>query len=167
MSDEEPAAEPSQHAVALHHETREELARADGKATTLLGVVGLILGALLAGIIAGDWTPSRLGCAEEVIFWIGAAAAATAEGLLCAAVIPRLKHDKHRDAVAYFGHVVQFDSEDEFIRALDRVPQQRVADQIWHVSRIVQRKYRLIQLGLLAFAGGLLLMGAAVALDAL
>jgi MFS family permease len=164
--DEEETPE-GEHVAALHREAREELARADGKATTLLGVVGLILGALLAGVIAGDWTPSNLGCAEEVVFWIGAAAAGTAEGLLCAAVIPRLKHDKDRDAVAYFGHVVQFDSEDEFIRALEKAPRGRLADQIWHISRSVQTKYRLIQLGLLAFAGGLVLMAAALALHAL
>jgi len=45
-------------ASVLHSETREELARADAKATTLLSVTGLIIGALLAGAIAGDW---RLG----------------------------------------------------------------------------------------------------------
>ena len=70
--------ESSQHAAALHRETREELARADGKATTLLGVVGLILGALLAGIIAGNWSPNHLGCFEEMIFWLGAVGAAAA-----------------------------------------------------------------------------------------
>jgi len=164
---EEETPEAEQRAVALHRETREELARADGKATTLLGVVGLILGALLAGIIAGDWTPNDLGCVEEVVFWLGAMGAATAEALLCAAVIPRLNHDKNREAVAYFGHVVQFESEEEFSRALDRVPRQRLTDQIWHISRIVQTKYRLIQLGLLALAGGLLLMAAAVLVDSL
>jgi MFS family permease len=159
-------AEPgAERARELLRETREELARADGKATTLLGVVGLLLGALLAGIIAGDWSPADLSCRSEVSFWIGAAVAVAAEGLLCAAVMPQLRHDKHRDHLTHFGHVVQFPDEGAFLNALPKADNDRVADQVWTLSRTVQIKYRFIQLGLLTFAGGLIVMVMAVGLD--
>ena len=52
--------------LQLLAETREELHRAEGKAAMLFAIFGIGFGAVLAGIIAGDWKPSDLAAGAEV-----------------------------------------------------------------------------------------------------
>jgi MFS family permease len=150
-------------------EAREELARADSKATTLLSVTGLIIGALLAGAIAGNWNPERLDNAVEWAFWVGLAAIGAAEGSLCLAVLPRVQHEKTKETLRYFGHVVQFESRAELAAALAAADDEedRQIDQVYKLSEIVDRKYRYVWFGLVASFGGALLCGAAVLVDQL
>lgn len=54
--------EPTELKLAMQilGEAREELARADGKAGLLLAAAGVVVGALLAGLLAKDWDPTSL-----------------------------------------------------------------------------------------------------------
>lgn len=153
--------------AALHVETREELARADSKATTLLSVTGLIIGALLAGAIAGNWTPERLDNAAEWAFWVGLVAIIAAELSLCLAVLPRVRHEKSKESLRYFGHVVQFESRVELATALAAADDEadRQIDQVFKLAEIVDRKYRYVWFGLAGSFGGALLFAAAVLVD--
>jgi MFS family permease len=158
---------PKLRVEALHKETREELAKADSKATTLMSVVGLILGAFLAGTIAGRLSPQRLGDSVEWMFWIGVGFALVAEAALCFAVLPRTNPRLPKESLRYFAHVAQFESRDGFNSALLEVGDEyeRLVDQVYDLSKTVVRKYGLIRLGLLTLAVGVLCCMASVLLS--
>lgn len=160
-------------AEVLLDEGREELVRADGKASILLGAGAIVFAALLAGALAGTWTPYKLHHhpAAEVVFWIGLGIGMLGLILLGWAVLPKTRHTGRRETLAYFGHVVMF-RENRYavrwetrrdrdrrgkaklksaIRAASAGRFDRTVDQVWTISHIVDRKYRLIRWALLAF----------------
>ncbi len=98
---------------------RDELVRADAKATTLFATSGVAVGAVLTGLLSGQWSPSRIhGGLAQGIWWLGAAAAGVALVCLAAAMHPRTRR-RRRDGrlAAYFGDVVML-GPDELDRAL-------------------------------------------------
>lgn len=107
-------------ARSLHKDAREELGRADTKATTLLSVAGLFLGALSVGAIAGNWTPAALKIPAEPAFWLALALAAWGEVRLLRAVLPRVDHDKAYTEARYFGHVVQMRDREQLRACLEK-----------------------------------------------
>jgi MFS family permease len=149
---------PQLRVGALHRETREELAKADAKATTLTSIVGLILGALLAGAIAGDFSPQQFSNRVEWLFWTGVGLALAAEIALCSAIFPRIESMESREALLYFGHVAQFETRERFRSALLNADTEfeRLTDQVYVLSKTVVRKYGLIRLGLFLLAAGVL-----------
>lgn len=172
---------PNPYPDQLLLETREELVRADGKASILLSASGVAAGVLLGAVVAGDWSPSRFdhGLAEA-IWWIGIAALALSIGLLGMAVLPRVRHGAGRERLYYFGHVVHYRPKTmlgfparglaptpEFIRDLEQSPVglARTGDQIWVISGLVYAKYRLIRLALMSQGAGLILIVVAALLD--
>ncbi|MEU6791915.1 Pycsar system effector family protein [Nonomuraea wenchangensis] len=154
---------PEEKAFAAHllTETREELARADNKASILLGITGLVGGVLLSSTLAADWSPSRLGFAAQVVWWVSTVAGFTAVALLVSAVIPVTKRPSGpSEEPMYFGDVVHFSSNEQLVAALKSAAvssSTRVVDQLMTVSRIVSKKYRLIRSAAIAigicFAG--------------
>jgi hypothetical protein len=70
---------------ALLNDTREELGRADGKASILLSAVGVVVSVLLAGAISRDWNPTQLASCEW-LWWLGTLSGTAAIGALGAAV---------------------------------------------------------------------------------
>jgi MFS family permease len=148
------AADPATSYLAdLLRDTREELARADSKAALLLAATGVVVGALLAGLLGGRWTPFSLDTRVEWIWWLGVACAAAGIFSISAAVYPRI----HRPDVlhppptpSYFGDVVAYKDIQMFRQAVEQAPsrQERLIDQTFTVSRIVQRKYVLLRRGL-------------------
>lgn len=142
-----------EYAETLLAETREELGRADSKASILFAAVGVVAGVAGGAVVAGDWSPSELGNRWEGLWWLGAALVGAAAVELVLAVVPRVRHRGDRDKVAYFGHVVQFDDQAELeasLRRAARDPLARVLDQLRVVSGIVQRKYRCTRWALVA-----------------
>ncbi|WP_214412204.1 Pycsar system effector family protein [Sphaerisporangium fuscum] len=140
------------YATRLLAETREEVNKADAKAQVLLGIAGVGLGAVTGGLIAGSWTPFRLADSVEWLWWTGAVAALASLACLAGAVYPRTGVSEIGDprTVAYYGDVVRLDSVQALVNALVRTarPDLRgVADQVRRLSRIVDRKYRLIRWG--------------------
>ncbi|QYC44119.1 hypothetical protein Nocox_32740 [Nonomuraea coxensis DSM 45129] len=140
-------------------ETREELNRADAKAQVLLGIVGVGLGAVTGGLLAGSWSPFRLSDSVEWLWWAGVASAVASVLVLARAVYPRLDRRRRRDdAVMYYADVLRFDSAAELSRALagsSAMGLERLADQLHRVSAIVGQKYRLIRWGFWLLLAGL------------
>ena len=171
-SDEKPSKDDRDELVeSLLSDAREELGRADGKASILLSAVGIVVSVLLAGAIARDWNPTRL-TTFEWLWWIGTMTGAFAILALGAAVWLRIEHRASRDKLTYFGHVANFENIEALIAGLDwrasaASPQDRAIDQLFTVSKIVGKKYRRIRLGMGLFGAASLLSTAAVIFDRL
>jgi MFS family permease len=148
-------------AQTLLVESREELTRADGKASILLAALGIGISAILAAILAGDWSPFKLDQPYQRIWWVGSGFAAVAFFCLCAAVYPKVK----AKGVTYFGDVAALKTVDELRAALKRSetdPAERSATQLHVIARLVDRKYRYIRFGLIALGIAIALMLGAV-----
>lgn len=137
------------YAATLLAETREEIDRADSKASILLASTGIAVGALLAGLLSRSWAPTNLRTPYEFVWWAGVAAAAVGIWNLAYAVYPRTRRrGKRPDHVGYYGDVLSFDNTTELSEALHRsadVKTARLADQLYQLSLIVDRKYRSIR----------------------
>jgi hypothetical protein len=145
------------------------LARADTKATTLLSVLGFGLGAIAAGAIAGNWSPSDLQGGAEALCWTGILLAVAAEGMLCWAVMPRLKGP---GGLQYFMHVAAYEDIPSLKQALkdaDKAEdmQTRTVEQLWYLSRAARTKYRSIQVALALLAAGALAVTLSLIVDRL
>lgn len=135
----------------LLRETREEVGRADGKASTLLGAVVIVLGLFVAAILAGSWTPLRLPVVAALLWWIGAGFAGLGVVLLCTCIYPNVGNQLTKQVLGYFGHINLYDTREELAEALREHaerPLDRLTDQLFVISRIVQRKYRFMRWGM-------------------
>lgn len=149
------ALDAGEHELAkvLLAESREELTRADGKASLLLAALGIGLSAILGAILAGNWTPFVLASPWELIWWAGAAGAGIALICLCIAVWPRVTHKSGRRGVTYFGEAASFETVDELRAALKRTetdPVERTVLQLHVISQRATHKYAFIRAGLVA-----------------
>ena len=135
----------------------------------MLSVIGVLLAAVAAGAIAGEWTPRELQGGSECIGWLSLSCAIWAEGHLLRAVLPRVEHDREYEELRYFGHVVQVQDRAEFDRLLERADGEihQLADQVWVLSRIVDAKYRHVRRGLLFFVAAVALALSALAANEL
>jgi hypothetical protein len=136
----------------LLSETREELARVDNKASLLLAAIGVIVAALIGGLAGSKWTPLSLNSAVQWLWWLGVAAASIGTFSIAAAVYPRIyqRGTPHPGVPAYYGHVAAYRDIGEFRLALDELPsvRERLVNQAFVLSGIVQRKYALLRCGL-------------------
>jgi hypothetical protein len=157
------------YARHLLSESREELVRADNKSALLLASSGIIVGAILAAILAGDWSPQTLAPCVAWIWWLGAAAGLGGIISFAYAVYPVTKYRGQRPAnvVAYFGDVLTVPEADlqGRLRAAAQSSDARVVNQIRTIALIVDRKYRGIQTGLWCIAVGLTLCSASSIAD--
>jgi len=140
----------------LLRESREELIRADGKASILLASAGIIIGAVVAAILADEWNPSDLTCVRALLWWTGVVLALGGVACLGYAVYPQTKRRKKTPhLIAYYGDVMRFDHDEDLVLALDRTasdPDARSLDQVRVISGIVATKYRCIRYALVGFA---------------
>jgi Family of unknown function (DUF5706) len=141
------------YATSLLSNARGEIDRADAKASILLAASGVAAGALLAGLIAGTWTPLKLQVGIQWAWWTGVVEAAIGIGCLALAVYPREYKDDSGIpwAVQYYGDVLAYPTTTRLVAALNRSAEtnvERIADQLRHVSWIVHYKYRLIRWGM-------------------
>lgn len=136
----------------LMTDSREEVNRADSKASVLLAAVGVIASALIAGLVGGSWSPLRLSGDVQWLWWTGVAATVAGTLSIAAAVYPRTYRHKagHPGSPAYYGDVAAYRNVAEFRRGLETAPdpKERLVYQVFVTSRIVQRKYLLIRHGL-------------------
>jgi hypothetical protein len=151
----------------LYASTREEITRADAKATTLLGVASLLLGLLIAGAIAGDLDPRQLPVVAEGFFWAGSCCGIGSVVALCYSVFPRIDHDKTAWQVRYFGHVLRLKNREELSAALERNDDEfdQHVDQIYVLSDTVQKKYRGIQWAMWLMAAAVVVCVGSVLVD--
>lgn len=139
-------------------ETREEVNRADTKASILLGAIGIavsgvvgdMVNGVVSGVVSGAW-----GASWPWLRWTAVGAAFLSVTLLLMALYPRRIRLRRPLVNAYFGDVVAHSDPRALRAALERPsPDElgRLTDQIHTISRIVSTKYRLIQLALWCLA---------------
>jgi hypothetical protein len=168
-----PATGPDTGILVETQTCREELTRADSKAQILLGAAGVAFAALLAGLIAGDWTPFRIGAQVQWLWWAGIISAIYAIINLGRAVLPRVNRAGTAQAgrfVGYFGDVVAYSSSTELAIALRNssdLTLERIADQLLQTSIIAMRKYSLIRFAMLLFLTAAACCLASISLNAL
>lgn len=130
-----------------------EVAIADTKASILLAALRIGFAAVFGGLLEGDWIrrccgawPASGGSARFRPRFVGY------RGLLALAAVP-----EEPAAVRGLlrGHVAGIDSFQDFVPILEAstvTAAHRVQDQLWRVSRVVDRKYTLIRVALLLAA---------------
>jgi MFS family permease len=154
-----------EYAAKLLTEAREELTRADAKASILFAAFGVVVAAVLAGLISSDWAPTDLAKTETVIFWIGTALAVLAFVALSYTLWPRIEHKELKEAVSYYGHVRAYRKEDRVAlrKALERGSlSDRAIDQLVVISDIVWSKFIGIRWAIVLFGAGAVLCAVAV-----
>jgi hypothetical protein len=143
---------PTRYLADLLEDTREELTRADYKAGLLLAATGVVAGALLAGLISKSWTPIELDARVSWLWWVGVSSAGVGMYSIAAAVYPRIhrRNVPHPQSPTYYGDVAAYADIGAFRRAVERVPddRERLIDQTFLLSHLVQRKYILLRRGL-------------------
>lgn len=148
---------------------REELTRADGKASLLLASTGVVIGALLAALLAGSWQPSDISNGIEWLWWLGVAAAAAAVGCLGKAVYPNTNYrGSTPDVIAFFGDVTatpETQLRERLEHAVTRDADAALLDQLSAVSSIVDTKYWHTKTAIWLLAVGSALCALAVLLD--
>lgn len=135
-------------------EARVEVSYADHKASMALASLGVGFGAVIGGLLAGDWKPSDQGDAEWA-WWIGVCLAVASVGLSAGAVWPRYPRQGKSDRLYFWGDVASMSSYDELAKRLDEAPPaagDRTRSQLWVLSGIVATKYRLIRAAFVAAA---------------
>lgn len=126
----------------------------------VLAALGIGFGAVLGGVLAGDWAPSTLTSWGEPIWWLGAGAALASVIAAALAVWPRLGAGG-ADRVHYWGDVAKFATLEELASSLDEHPIDsggRTRQQMWELSRIVNRKYALVRAAIVLAGCAVLMM---------
>jgi hypothetical protein len=153
----------------LLEDTREELTRADYKAGLLLAATGVVVGALLAGLISRSWTPFELDARVSWLWWAGVSFAGLGMYSIASAVYPRIHRRgvPHPQSPAYFGDVAAYDNVGAFRQAIEQVPneRERLIDQTFLLSHVVQRKYILLRRGLRCLLMAILACAASVIIN--
>ncbi|MEU2222039.1 Pycsar system effector family protein [Streptomyces sp. NPDC018347] len=154
----------AQHtAERLLAELRDEIARADTKASVLVAALGMTAG-LFSGLVAGrNWSPGRLSGFGTGLWWTGAAGLALSLLALLLAVLPRYRTGTWAAGrpLCYFGDIHQAVREGRLAEALadtERDPAAGLLAALAANSRIAASKHRWIRTGLIAFCAGALLL---------
>jgi hypothetical protein len=140
-------------AKLLLSESREELTRADSKASLLLAALGIGISAVLGAILAGSWTPFVLGSPWESFWWAGVTLAGAALVCLGVAVWPKVTHRSGTGGVTYFGEAATFETVAELKAALKRSetdPVERTTRQLHVIAKRADHKYAFIRASLVA-----------------
>jgi hypothetical protein len=171
-----PAADTSGDAIrnylaALHANTREELSRADSKASLLLAAIGVVIGALIGGITSSHWSPMSMGTGAQALWWAGVAAATVSMVLISASVYPRINRrgTPRAGLPTFYGDVAAYPDIDAFRRDISNAPDvtERLIYQTYVLARTVRAKYVLLRRGLLSFLVAILACTLAVVINAL
>ncbi|MFI5694826.1 Pycsar system effector family protein [Kribbella sp. NPDC051586] len=152
--------------------TRTEIVQADSKAAILLAGVLAMVGSSWAVLSAQSWRVTGQPPSVAVLFWIAALATFASIGCLAAALYPRRRAVRRRNAgvIAYFDDVAELGSVVDLKRALRSSELELFdvwADQVWQLSRIVRAKYRLIRWAIRGVGTAVVAAGLCSALAAL
>lgn len=154
-------------ANVLLNESRTELERVDTKVLGVLGFAAVFVAVIVAGMVAGDWGPSKLSACGQTVWWIGAIVVVAGVMVLAAALWPRVGKSKgsSEGCVTYFGDIDGDWNTDELLERLGRTcrrVQSRGADQLLTIAPLVTKKYRLMQVGMALLGTGLVLAAVSV-----
>gem|GEM_PF-2124735 len=152
------------YAAELLAETREEIVRADTKAAILFTAFGIAAAAVLAGLIAGDWSPTDLDRGATDVFWVGSSSAFVSFLALGYALWPRMKHKQAEGPASYFLKIREYDNLDALRTALKQSAEtgDRPVEQLMVVSDIAWNKFVGIRIAMLLYGFGLAACGGAV-----
>ncbi|MEV0639296.1 Pycsar system effector family protein [Streptomyces sp. NPDC050619] len=142
--------------VQLLADLRTEIARADAKATVLVGVLGITAGGL--GTLLSDrrWSPVGLSTPAAVLWWVGSATLVAALLALLLAVIPRYRTSGWAPGqpLTYFGDIHRAARVGHLTTALAETgsdPVHGLFVALAETSRIAARKHFWIRTGVVAF----------------
>lgn len=143
-------------ATRLLTELRDEVTRADAKATVLLGALGMTAGLLTALLSGRRWSPSLLSAAGSLLWWAGALALVGTLLAALLAVAPRYRRSCWQPGhpLTYFGDIRRAARTGELATALTetgRDPVGALLPAVAEVSRIAARKHLWIRSGLITF----------------
>ncbi|MFE2288457.1 Pycsar system effector family protein [Streptomyces sp. NPDC059443] len=160
---------PDEAAVRLLADLRSEIARADSKASVLVGALGITAGLITALLAGRRWQPGSLSAFGTVVWWAGAASLALALPALLLAVLPRYGATAWQPGrpLTYFGDIRSADRRGLLAEALadtERDPSGFLMAALAENSRIAARKHQWIRTGLLAFCTGAVLLPASLLL---
>jgi len=170
----------TQLAESLVTEARQELAQAEAKAVWLLSAAVIALGAVISGAESGGWSPDKFSSpVARTILWGSLAASCAGVYWLAMSLLPRFRNDGNREKLAYFGHAAQFgfDTTDRSViranlgaallnAATKTHDLDRLADRVFDISTIVLGKYRRIRKAIQSFGVSAVLLGLALAVEA-
>ncbi len=149
--------------LRLLTELRSETARADSKASLLLGAMTMMV-SLLGGLLAArGWSLSGLSTHGRVLLWVAVATLAGALGCLLLAVLPRYGASRWSPGrpLTYFDDIRRAREGGRLAEAL-AVTEAHQVDGILEAlaqnSRIVCAKHRWIRAGLAAYCAGVVLL---------
>jgi Family of unknown function (DUF5706) len=147
-------------AVALAREvlaeTRQELARADGKASTLLAGALVAAGIIGSALSASHWSPDRLQPLVAALWAAAALGGATCLACLLAVIYPRRRAQSGHHVLGYFDHVREHGAGQLAAGLRARAcgsELERLAAKLEQVSGIAARKYALTRLAIWTLAG--------------
>ena len=129
-------------------EAREEIVKADQKASAILATLGVGFAALAGGLLASNWSPSVLSGLHLWTWWFALIAAALSVLSAASAIWPRYQKVDVSSGITYWGHVATFTSLEDLTAALEADKSDeiyRTRHQLWKISKIVNRKYELIR----------------------
>lgn len=152
-------AEVEKLAERLLAESRDEIGRADSKASMLLAAFSLLVGVVVAGLFAGEFRPDELHCDGEPVWWIGCCLVGTALVALARAIYPTLRHGEAQGPITYFGHAAGRSTAavEAALKGQVEGERSRTIEQLAVISSIVWRKYRFVQAALWLFGAGVAL----------
>ncbi|MER7166192.1 Pycsar system effector family protein [Micromonospora sp. NPDC000207] len=137
-------------AERLLSEVRDELRRADARATQWLTMFGGGLLALLTLLTGTDWSLEQLALGRLWLWWSGCAAATLALTALVMVLVPRTGGPPDARQVAYFGHVARLRDPDIVGRHVASAARNSlpglIAELCW-LSQLAMTKYRWIRIG--------------------
>jgi Family of unknown function (DUF5706) len=160
MSDIAPTPAAVELANRLLAETREELGRADGKASILFAAATVVVAAIVTGVVTGPWSPTQLQPLAQSLWWLGTVLVAAGVLSLGMAVYPRLRDEQGRDRMTYFMHVLACRDDDAVREGIQREsadPLARPVEQLRRLGPVVKHKYRCIAAALMLLGVGALL----------
>jgi hypothetical protein len=143
------------HVRRLLDETREEVNRADTKASIVLAGSGVVVGILLTGLVTGDVTLKGDAGIVSVLAWIASVMLVAGVGLVGWAVYPHTKGAEPGRA-RWFAEIAQYEDETELAEAVqvDQADGGRDLHQTRVLARIVARKYKRTKFGMWLLAIG-------------
>jgi hypothetical protein len=157
----------AKYVISMIAHTREDIGRADTKASILLAALGVVGGSLTSAVLARSWSPDDFDIRVSWLWWASVGIFATALGALGYALYPRMRNPKGKaKAMTFFGDVLDIPKADlEASIAAAATEGIGLLTQLLELADIAHRKYRAVQLALWSVAAATAMMLAAIMLN--
>jgi hypothetical protein len=150
-------------------ETREEVTRADTKASIVLAGAGVVVGFLLTGLVTGDVSIAGSRWYVGALAWIAGGFLVGGVAVLGWAVYPRTGNPQ-RGHARWFAEIERYKNDEAgLVQAVetDQADGMRDLHQAFGLAEIVAKKYRLTKVGMWLLGAGFVAAGLATLLHIL